>query len=192
MSTILDYNQLVAKLQELVNEKCTGTLYIKTDNNRLGMFVLHNGTIDAMMYGAVRGAKALNQFMKVTGGSYRVANDGLKLPAADLPDTTTVMERLLDGHAAQEQPGARGTAPPTTPMEPALPYSAALSTVTDNLSEFLGPIAEMITADTLSAGSRPHGLSDWIDLCQQLAREIPDPDEAGQFLQKTTLALEQL
>jgi len=192
MSTTLSYDQLVAKIQELVDEKRTVTLYIKTDGNRLGMFVLRNGSIDAMMYGAVRGTKALNQFLKVTGGSYRIADDGLNLPTADLPDTTTIMERLVDRDAPQAEPATGTTAARTTPKGPALPYNAALVAVTDNLGEFMGPIAEMIATDTISAGARPHGLSDWINLIQRLAREIPDRDEARQFLQKTTLALEQL
>jgi hypothetical protein len=192
MSTTLNYDQLVAKLQELVDEKRTVTLYIKTNSNRLGMFVLRNGSIDAMMYGAVRGAKALNQFLKVTGGSYRIADDGLNLPTADLPDTTTIMERLVNRDVQQDEPTSNADTPRSTPRGPALPYNAALSAVTDNLGEFMGPIAEMIATDTISAGSRPHGLSDWINLVQRLAREIPDRDEAKQFLQKTTLALEQL
>jgi hypothetical protein len=194
MSTTLSYDQLIATLQELVDEKRTVTLYIKTNSNRLGMFVLRNGSIDAMMYGAVRGTKALNQFIKVTGGSYRIADDGLNLPTADLPDTATIMERLVDGDVPQDESttGAGAGAALTTPKGPALPYNGALSVVTDNLGEFLGPIAEMIITDTISAGSRPHGLSDWINLIQRLAREIPDRDEARQFLIRATQELEQL
>ena len=192
MSTTLSYDQLIAKLQELVDEKRTVTLYIKTNSNRLGMFVLRNGGIDAMMYGAVRGTKALNQFLKVTGGSYRIADDGLNLPTADLPDTATIMGRLVDGDVPQDGPTTGTGAALTTPKGPALPYNAALSAVADNLGEFLGPIAEMIITDTISAGSRPHGLSDWLNLIQRLAREIPDRDEARQFLKRATQELEQL
>lgn len=191
MSTSLRYDELVAALQQLVEDKRSTTMYIKTNDNRLAMWVLRNGEIDAMMYGAARGSKALKNFLSVTGGTYRLANDGLKLPSGDLPNTVGVLNLLLDGqNRTTVDNGNHGHQ--ATPQGPAIPYSPALAVVAEGLGDFLGPIAEMVTNDIIDSGKRPHGLADWGNVIQRLSREIPDSDEAKQFTQKTTRALQKL
>ena len=186
----VSYAELIAKIKELVEQGRTATMYIKTDDNRLVTVVLLDGEIDAVMFGSTRGTKALQCLMTTQGGSYRITEDGLRLPHGDLPATERVLA-LLSGSRDPAQVPSMAT-PQADTAGPALPYNAALAIVSERLSEYLGPIAEMIVQEALDAGTLPNELRDWTAMVKRLAREIPDQEEAKQFVEQATEGLKDL
>ena len=184
----VDYQTLIEVLRDLVSQRQTGTLFITSAEQHSAHFVLNNGTICAVGYRFKRGMAAVDAMRQMRAGSYRFeANIVCAKSTSDLPDAQRLLALLTDVEpatdAAAEQPVATRTEPAATPRQMA-PFVALIQ---KQLTQHLGPVAEICCEDYLERTGGVHSLADLTDMVHTLSEEIADNDERREF-EETSLA----
>ncbi len=183
--TYAPFQDLIAQLHQVCQERRTGTLFIATDDNRLARISVEQGQIVFLAFQTKRGAEALPLMRQINAGRSRF-EDGMITAVSKIPlPSTDEMLAYLNGAAAPAEP-VPVKPPPQTGMPSPLaePISAdAVAVLEAELAEHIGPLAGIICAE-----HRPKHYALGA-LAAALAEEIPDPDRAAQFLERVRLQL---
>jgi hypothetical protein len=111
-----DCRWLWEPLSELVAERRTGTLYIKSDDAHAGMVLLSEGEIVSFMYQSKFGAPAVELIQQVSGGTFRFDATGRGLKAGSVRRRERFCTPLLHGakmpSAGQSRPHGMCTTRP--------------------------------------------------------------------------------
>ena len=180
MAEIISYSHLVDMLAKHVENKESGTLYIRSQCNHAISFALDAGNIYAVYYGPRRGKNALPLITKIKGGSCHF--DALKLGVSpqDVPDTSEILALLQE--PLEHDDGSSEAAPKANKVVTSEQNDQICYELKELLSEHLGPISDMIFEDAVE---------DNVDFCKsseqaqllidKLAEDIEDGAESARF-----------
>lgn len=172
MTERLDYPGYLAKLEGLVREKETGTLFAKTDDNHLVVAVVRDGAIVSLAHGPKRGADAIGLVKQMGHAEVRVDPNAIAYGNKPLPPTDEILASLRSAVAVSASAGVGG-----------LNTAEVRSVLCELLTDYLGPAAPII-CDEKMAALGPTVSPAAVDLAvRELAEEIDDEQEAGQFQQ---------
>jgi hypothetical protein len=172
MSTELQSLQTILReLKELVGRRASGFLFIVTDDNRSASIRLRGGHIDEIGFKNRFNDEAVELLSQVTGARARF-QPGATTPSKRPPLGDAALLWLLGG--LQNQVPAR------TSNSPAVNHAGPTSSLRQRVEQialtYLGPIAGLL-CDEAFAGS-----NDLERAMQQIAANLPDPDEHGRFI----------
>ncbi|PLY17009.1 MAG: hypothetical protein C0631_00275 [Sedimenticola sp.] len=188
----LTYSELLDVLTGLVDEKTSGTLFIRTDSNHVITIALDAGQIYAMFYSARRGRKAIPLISNIAGGSYKLESSGLKGISHDLPSTPEILNLLRNPHVAEESgpdSGAGASGGEITDKNKTI----LCQELKNLLAEHLGPIAEMVFDDTVDEAGDFCATPELAQaLVSKLAADIDDADEVEQFKSRAYAAINRM
>ena len=190
MGEFAHYGELVSVLKQSVKDRTTGTLFIRTDNNRSVMVGLDRGEIVMLACGVKRGLDAVPEIRAIRGGSYRLTSSAIDIGASALPPTADLL-RMLEGTqpAAPPSPGGAPRAAEGGAESDARPAVDLLRKI---FSEFIGPIGIMVFEGVLKRLGAPRGAEEIERLIEALAGELGDPGEASRFKQTARARLKGL
>lgn len=178
--TSLTYDELMDELQSLCDDRRTGTMFIVTDGGHAARISMQNGTITGLAYRIHKGTDALSALLKINGGKYHFA-DGIfsTMQEAGFPETTELMRiiRSKSSNTVAESFSVEGK----TGSGVQQVNSQAISVITSELTEFLGPFANMSIDDYLDEHPQIKSYQEILAMVNQLATEIDSPSDASQF-----------
>lgn len=183
--SMVTYDELVEILRDLVESEETGTLYLATNDNHAASFGLENGNLVSIRCQGFKGINALDALLGIESGRCRfVAHSaGLYEKAAPLPPTQELLGILETQRVgATSAPPATGTAPLQTGNGSgvALPLSDCRSIVTEEATEYLGPMGGFV-CDELFDEVAPTTIEDVTTIIDRVANEIGDPKREKEF-----------
>lgn len=210
----LSIDALVTRLQGLVHERRTGTVFLLTDAKRYLRIGLKRGRITHLVYGKFKGSDALEHIARVESGVYsfseNVVSDAEEL---QLPPT----EEILQWFGGQMRSRRGLTAPPPAPLgvstrhqeappsDTAIPSAALAASsslelggsaplrlsgpalqdaVNRELALYLGPIAPLVTSDYRIALLTATTADEVLGTVRAIAGEIADPDQSEEFCRR--------
>lgn len=177
------YPQLLEILQELIQKRESGTLFIRSECNHLTTFTLQSGQVSAVSFGPRRGGRAIPHIREISSGTYRFDKESPVGSPQQLPDTGELMKLLKSNGAPAEimDPGKNGSVGGGVSHKNSLRFSKELKEL---LTDHVGPIADVIFDDTLEeiggVCSNTHQAQILID---RLATDIDDA-EIWQFRER--------
>lgn len=184
------YKSFLRLIEDMVENRESGVLYLRTDRNRSVFVGIRNGKIETLVSGLRRGAKAIKTILDMSSGSYRRDNATLALDSGDLPPTTEILQILKDRDAELDLDE------PTVPLESvfeeadaSIDSQHALKILCDLLHDYIGPVAPIICEDITQGGARLSNASELDDLIMELADEVDSDDEAREFIQRAQTSL---
>jgi hypothetical protein len=187
----VDYQALIEVLSDLVAQHQSGTLFITSAEQHSAHFVLNDGRVCAVGYRFKRGMSAVEAIRQMRAGSYRFeANIVCAKSTTDLPDTQHLLALLTDVEpaigAAAKRPAATHDESATTPR----PMAPFVTLIQKQLTQYLGPVAEICCEDYLERTGGVHNLADLTDMVHTLSEEIADTGERREFEEASLAALE--
>lgn len=192
MTESLTYQQLLEALTDLVGNKASGTMFIRSECNHAITFSLDAGRIYALHHGPRRGRSAIPLISQIAGGSYRFDAAGPGRPPQELPSTGEILEQLKTPQGSAE---AHKISSPTdgTDSISAEQRNQLCRELKNLLAQHLGPIAEMVFEDTVDETGNfcatPEGTQ---ELIAKLTDDIGDPDEIAQFREEASRTISKI
>lgn len=181
---LLSYRELIGELRRLCAEGRTGTLFITTSDNHPVRFVVRTGAITAVMFRQQTGGAALASIKRIAGGRLNYSTELFDYgPPQELPSTPELLT-VLDGMAADaDERGGPGGAV----VAASLNRSRAI--IEAELTEYLGPMAQVIYSEHVARAVRGGGSTSVNDVIESLARELGDPGKATRFKERVRARL---
>ncbi len=173
-----DGRRLWELLSELVAQRQTGTLYIKSDDAHAGMILLEEGEIVSVMYRSEFGAAAVELLQQGSRGTCRFDAGGLGVKAEECPPTTEVLRAL----APPGQTTVGGLAGAARPVGGNVSFQGFLTELSGHLQSHIGPIASMVVNGAVEEMGRLERIDQAESLISRLMGEIDDQDDASAFL----------
>lgn len=167
---LLPFAELLAELEQLCQQRRTGTLLIFAASNRFAQFKLSEGEVVSLMYQNVRGTDALPLIREIRTGWSVFTNGAVSSSTDPRFSTADIIEAL----SSQNGNEVACRVEPPSPAINALTEEAK-SMVKQTLARFIGPMAEVIFEEHL------HKARDLESFIAALAGEIPDPERAFQY-----------
>jgi hypothetical protein len=191
------YRQIMVYLRRLCSEGATGTLFVKTQDNRSAQIALQDGEIVGCAYRANKGGSAIPLIRNMMPVSYSFS-EGLALGAhkAPLPDTPTTLQQLepedrggpssaqapsVEPARVESVPTAERTLVASALVNPAGSRSALVENIETLLHQFIGPMATIL-CDEYRYGQRSVTSADLMQIVEELAGEIESPTERARFV----------
>lgn len=184
------YSRILQVLSDLVDNKSSGTLFIRSDCNHAIALALDTGRIYAIFHGARRGRKAIPVIRNISGGTYKFETSGLSGISHEIPTTPEILNLLRTPHGIEET-GPAGASVGRNASEISEEKKNLLyQQLKSLLAEHLGPIAEMVFEDAMDEigdfCSTPELARGLID---KLSFDIDDASEVSQFREKAYVAI---
>jgi hypothetical protein len=178
--TLLTYDELMDELQSLCADKRTGTMFIVTDVQHTVRFSMSNGDITGLAYRLQSGMDALSKIMQMNGGKYHFA-DGIfsTMQEAGFPDTRELIQTFRN-KSSNIIPAPSSSKSKTSSAIPQVD-SHAISLITTELTEFLGPFASMSIDDYRDEHLQIQSKQEIRAMIDTLAVEIDNHSDALQF-----------
>lgn len=179
-SVLLPHEGIIDALQSLCGAQRSGIMFIITADNHVAQFILRSGEIVGLSHRLLRGLDALHSMRTFAAGRYRFVEEPVDRTDPDLPPTLDLLALLIPEHPAPAEPPQSTS--PTSSMKQALESVRAL--IEPELTEFLGPMAEVICQEHLShvtALDSPHLVT---RLVEAIAKEIGDPTKEAHFKER--------
>lgn len=182
------HDQFLTMLKHLVDRDYSGTVFVRTENNRLAIIGIREGDIVYLSYGTKRGVDAIPLMREIDGGTFRITKSTNAFSPCVLPDTGDVLSLLQASEQVVHQTVhelKHGTAEPNhgaadmaTDMEEIGKGLCLL------LGEYMGPIAQVICQEQLEELGRAPTHNDLRSIITRLSREIDEPAEAQAFVHR--------
>lgn len=166
------FDGLISEIRRLCQEKVTGTLFFNGKNGSLAQLSLQEGKLVLLSCANKHGMEAVSLIRQIHSGSFQFIKMNISQKSS-LPETADILAALSDG------------ARPSTTIAAS---SAVLTRQTvpilrDMLAEYIGPVALLLCNARLEGTSVESAL-------EILAKEIPDPQSAKQFMEKSRKKLQ--
>lgn len=185
MEDYLTFSQLLELLTELVDERRSGTLFIRSEANHVITIGLEEGQIIALLYGAKRGQNAIPLICQINTGRYRFESDVLSGIHQELPTTPEILNQL---RSRDSIPAANEV------LRDTIPTGSGISTekrdrlcrqLKELLGNYLGPIAQMVFDDAVAESGAFYATPDQAKaFIQKLTLDIDNPREVEDFRNK--------
>jgi len=179
-SVLLPHAGIIDALQSLCDAKRSGIMFIITSDNHVAQFILRSGEIVGLSHRLLRGLDALPSMRTFAAGRYRFVEEPVDRTDRGLPPTLDLLALLIPEHSAPTEPPQSTS--PTPSMRQAL--ESIRSVIEPELTEFLGPMAEVICQEHLAhvtALSSPQHVT---RLVEAIAKEIGDPTKEAHFKER--------
>jgi len=176
----LNYESFIALIENMVDRKESGSLYVRTDTNRSVFVGLNGGKIEALVAGPKRGMEALKTIMQMAHCSCRRDNSTLPYHTRDLPGTNDILLLLKQ----RNPPQAAGETAPPPPGNKEIDAKEVMAILCHLLHDYLGPAAPVICEDVTDNGATIRTGADLAVAIEQLAKEVDSSVEAGEFIQR--------
>jgi len=186
MEDNLTFSQLMELLTDLVDERQTGTLFIRSDDNHVITVGLEKGRINALFYGAKRGRNAIPLISQINTGSYRFESGVLTGVNQELPATPEILNLLRMRESSV--PGAPTHSTPATHAGSAISHEKRdrlCRQLKELLGDYLGPIAQMVFDDAMAESGAFYATPEQAKaFIQKLTLDIDNPKEIEDFRNK--------
>lgn len=184
---IKEYAQLLSVLHRMVDLKKTGTLFIRSNQNRLAVVAIEDGVINFISYGAKRGLAAIPLIRDIEAGTFQITKTADTFDPCDLPETDEVLQLL--GEETEIINEVMQDIALTTTISGGEFFNsrATLKSLCGLLENYLGPIASMLCEERLEGLGPQVDILDLQRIIKELAEEIGDAQEAREF---TSLAFD--
>ena len=179
-SVLLPHDAIIDALQSLCGAKRSGIMFIITADNHVAQFILRSGEIVGLNHRLLRGLDALHSMRTFAAGRYRFVEEPVDRADPGLPPTLDLLALLIPEHPAPAEP-PRSTSPIVS-MTPAL--ESVRSLIEPELTEFLGPMAEVICQEHLSRVTTLNSPHHVTRLVEAIAKEIGDPTKEAHFKER--------
>jgi hypothetical protein len=179
-SVLLPHEGIIDALQSLCGAKRSGIMFIITADNHVAQFLLRSGEIVGLSHRLLRGLDALHSMRTFAAGRYRFVEEPVERTDPDLPPTLDLLALLIPEHPVPAEPPQSPS--PTSSMRQAL--ESVRSLIEPELTEFLGPMAEVICQEHLSHVAALSSSQDVTRLVEAIAKEIGDPTKEAHFKQR--------
>jgi hypothetical protein len=173
-----DCRWLWEPLSELVAERRTGTLYIKSDDAHAGMVLLSEGEIVSFMYQSKFGAPAVELIQQVSGGTFRFDATGRGLKGGECPPTGEILHAL----APRGQNAVSGSVEAARHVHDKATLRDFLGDLSQQLQSYIGPIATVVVKDAVAELGPIQRVDQAEALISRLMRDIDDQGDASSFL----------
>lgn len=174
MSEQLGYEELLARLRQMVATGTDASLHMVTDDHHFVGIDLRGGKIVALHHGPHKGQRALADIRRLRSASLSVAPADQHAAQADLPSTDEILHTLT-----QRETPAAPTPAPAASRRRINPEIQAL--VLDAMLHCIGPIAHMLVRDAIEQVGEIRDDADLTRLIDLLAEDIDDPALANRF-----------
>ena len=176
-SVLLLHDGIIDALQSLCGTKRSGTMFIITAENHVAQFILRGGEVVGLSHRLLRGLDALPSMRTFAAGRYRFVEESVDRTDPGLPPTLDLLALLIPEQAGP--PESPLSTSPTPNMGQAL--ESVRSLIEPELTEFLGPMAELICQEHLARFTALNSPQHFTRLVEAIAREIGDPTKEAQF-----------
>lgn len=177
MNGRIGFTELVSLIRDLVQQRKTATVFVKTVDNHSIVIGLSEGDITSLACGLHRGLSAIPMVRKMGAGTYRLEADAPTTPSPGLPATADLLA-ALEGGKTLETEVASGVEWGAGAIDPARVRDALCRL----MHEFIGPIAHMVCEDTEQEFGGLQDAAAVGEFINRLSREIADPAESRQFV----------
>lgn len=203
--TTLSFQQLIDQLKGYCSSGQSGTLFIKTQDNRSARITLDRGEIIACAYSMKRGTEALPLIRSIRSASYAFtphsSEDSQKMP---LPGTVEIMAILQGTVEAPYVPAAPVVKPvttktatssvvePTSLQNPGTEINkneAAIEQISSVLTKFIGPLASVLCNDYVSNQGPITRYSQFVEMIEVLSDAIGSEKEKTEFKKQSMIML---
>jgi hypothetical protein len=174
MEKNLSFSQILDALSDLVEDRKSGTLYIRSSCNHAITIGLESGQIFALFYGPKRGRSAIELFSRISSGSYRLEATPLAGIAHDLPPTKAILDQLRAKKNQHLVTSIKSAAKGFSGRKMQERRDKISSRLKGLLAQHLGPIADLVFDEAV----RECG-----DFCET-------PDQYRAFINKLALDIE--
>ena len=184
---MLSYFQIISELQALCKARQSGTLFIKTQDNKSARFSLEEGDIVGCCYRQSKGYDALPQILAIESGTVSFNDHGpLGTEHPVLPKTAELLAMLTQKDVSRSLPssGVRGLSSSTSAKSGSLnsKNDVIFSEMSVILTEYVGPMASVLFSGY--ANEKDKIMSDVVDFEQMIddiAGQIGNPKESEEF-----------
>ena len=94
----ISYDQMLTMVKNMVVQRESGTLCVRTPDGRLAIIVVKSGEIVFLSFGAKRGMTAIPLICGITQGTFRLNDTAATLDSNDLPKTREILQLLQTYH----------------------------------------------------------------------------------------------
>ena len=193
-NAIVDYDELVARLQQLCQHRVTGTAFIKSDSDNLARFIIVDGIMSSCVYRHKSGYDAIPLLRRIRSGTFRFSElpvAGMSFPP--MPGNDEFFQ-LLTGKRIDDEEGSclpeagrRSAAP--TPAQ--LDNDRALVAIKKVLRNYIGPMADIVCNHYIENKSDLLEPSRYPELIDMLAENIGNETERSAFRQAALARIRQ-
>jgi len=198
MAKMMIRTGLVRLLSEMVAERQSGTIMLKSQDGHAIMLLVQNGEIISLSHGNHRGTDALPGIIDFEQGICNRSRVAVGHPQSDLPPTAQILEFL--GNVDRRGPLESAAGPVETAQAAAAPSApgdgldAHLDPGTANrlvenvgkiLIEYLGPIAPLLVGNAADAVGGITNAESYRSFLTVLADDISDEGNKAAFLKRT-------
>ena len=179
-SVLLPHDAIIDALQSFCGAKRSGIMFIITADNHVAQFILRSGEIVGLSHRLLRGPDALPAMRTFAAGRYRFVEEPVDRTDRGLPPTLDLLALLIPEDSTPANPPQSTSPTPSTKQA----LESLRSVIEPELTEFLGPMAEVICQEHLAhvtALSSPQQLS---HLVEAIAKEIGDPTKEAHFKER--------
>jgi len=183
MSKHVDYQQFIAVLQKLIDQKKTNNLILFTEDRHSLWMGLADGVVTSIIFGPKRGKSALPFISRITSGQLSLDTDTKLPPMPDLPPTETILAQLRGSDSPMTQSDLLGG------MDTA-DVNRIIEECKQLLKGYIGPIANSILPGMLKQIddiSSDNGLQTLID---KMAKEVEGIGDVEKFRQDANKIIE--
>ena len=181
------YFEIISELKSLCSAHLSGTMFIKTQDNKSVRFTLENGEIVNCCFRQTKGYDALPMVLGIESGTFSFnehAPLGMSLPA--LPDTDELLVMLASKKVtASTSSGAQQeTGPAIIKRNDNLnsKNDVIFAEMKNVLTEYVGPMAGVLFSEY--ANEKDQIMSDLVEfehMIDSLASQIGNPAESEEF-----------
>jgi len=181
MSDEISRGDVISLIRNLVAEKRTGTLYIRTNLNRVVMVALKGGNIITLSSGPRHGEKAIPMLQEMSSAVVRIDDTAVAYHSEHMPQTQVLLA-MIEAEAGQANSGAAAAQRRTAQLGP---EAARVRTLLGRLlTDYMGPVAPMVCDQFLGPLGNSMDGDRLRAAIKGLAAEIGDSDEARSFTEK--------
>ena len=184
-SVLLPHNGIIDALQSLCGARRSGTMFIITAENHVAQVILRGGEIVGLSHRLLRGLDALPSMRTFAAGRYRFIEEPVDRIDPGLPPTLDLLALLIPERSGPVE--ARQSTLPTPDLRQAL--ASARSLIEPELTEFLGPMADLICQEYLAHVTALDSPEHFTRLVEAIAKEIGDSTKEAHFKQRVLSSL---
>jgi hypothetical protein len=160
-------------------------MFIITAENHVAQFILRGGEIVGLSHRLLRGLDALPSMRTFAAGRYRFIEEPVDRIDPGLPPTLDLLALLIPECSGPAE-SSRSTLPAPN-LRQAL--ASVRSVIEPELTEFLGPMAELICQEHLAHVTALDSPEHFTRLVEAIAKEIGDSTKEAQFKQRVLSSL---
>jgi hypothetical protein len=169
---LLPFLRVVDYLRQLCAQGRSGTVFLVSDDNRMAQVRLDQGQIASLLCRNRRGIEALGILRSMANARLRFDETFLVKDEHDNLSTQAIFDALGGGSGDVQ---AAAAAPPRPVAAPMALTPALKATIQRVMTQYIGPMAEIICDDHFEAAGNLQAL------VQLLADEISAPAQAAKF-----------